>query len=191
MKNRDLFLALGFIIIGFAYRLIPNHPPNATPVAAMALVGGMYLNRRVLAFLAPIVALYLGDLILNNTINRGFFPGQEGMILWNNYMVYSYGAFLLTVLLGIVLLKKSTGMKIIAGGLISSMLFFLVTNFGSWLTLPMYPKTPAGLILCYEAAIPFFRNTLIGNMIFVTLFVGAIELIKNSSFLKLASPVRS
>lgn len=155
MKNRDLFLAFGFILIGFAYRLIPNHPPNATPVAAMALVGGMYLNRKVMAFLVPIIALYLGDLILNNTINRSFFPNIEGTVLWSDYMLYGYGAFLLTVVLGMMLTKKSSGMKIIAGGLISSVLFFVVTNFGSWLTIPTYPKTPAGLLLCYELAVRF------------------------------------
>lgn len=178
MKNRDFILAFVFIIIGFAYRLIPHHPPNFTPVAAMALVGGMYMNRKVLAIMVPFIALYLSDLILNNTINRGFFTEQTGLILWSKYMFYTYGAMLCTVILGMILSNRSAGIKILAGGLVASVLFFLVTNFGSWLTLPMYPKSSAGLLMSYEAAIPFFQYTLIGNLVFVTIFVGSIELTK-------------
>lgn len=171
-------MAFVFIIVGFAYRLIPHHPPNFTPVAAMALVGGIYMNRKALAFMVPFIALFLSDLILNNTINRGFFMEQTGMILWADYMPFTYGAMMATVALGMILTNRSAGIKILAGGLIASVLFFLVTNFGSWLTWPMYPKSPAGLLMSYEAAIPFFQLTLIGNLVFVTIFVGSIELVK-------------
>ena len=179
MKNKDIILAMGCILIGFAYRLIPNHPPNFTPVAAMALVGGMYMNKRLLAFLAPLAALYIGDLILNNTILRSFFTEQTGFILWSEYMTFTYLAILATVAIGILLRHNGVSTKIVAGGLFSSVLFFLVTNFGSFLTLPMYPKTGVGLIACYEAAIPFFRNTLVGNYVFGTIFIGGIELIRS------------
>lgn len=177
MKSHSIILAISLIIIGFIYRLIPGYPPNFTPVAAMALVGGLYINKKWLAFLVPVAALFLSDAILNNTINRVFFEGQSGLILWSSYMFWTYGAFLLTVGLGILMSRSNTVSKILGGTLFSSLLFFLVTNFGSWLD-PMlpYPKSLAGLGSCFAAAIPFFRNTLFGNLVFVTVFVGSIEL---------------
>ncbi len=186
MKNREFLLALVFIAIGFIYRMIPNHPHNFTPVAAMALVGGLYIHRKALAFLVPIAALFMADIILNNTINRAFFAEQEGLIVWADYMLYTYSAILLTVIIGMWIAKKSVGTKILGGALFASVLFFVVTNFGSWLSLPMYPKSPAGLLMSYEAGIPFFQNTLISNLVFVTIFVGSIEWLKQAK----ASPIK-
>ena len=166
--------------------MIPNHPHNFTPVAAMALVGGLYINRKALAFIVPVATLFMADIILNNTINRSFFVGQEGFIIWADYMLYTYSTILLTVVIGMLIAKKSVGTKILGGALFASVLFFLVTNFGSWLTMPMYPKSPAGLLMSYEAGIPFFQNTLISNLVFVTVFVGSIEWLKQSK----VSPIK-
>ena len=181
MRNKDTFLALGCIIIGFAYRLIPGHPSNVTPVATMALVGGMYMSRKWLAFVAPILALYVGDLILNNTILRGFYPEHSGLVLWSDYMAFNILAMAATVGIGFLLMRKATSTKILAGGLAASILFFFVTNFGSWLTMPIYPKTIGGLLSCLGAGIPFFRNTLIGNFVFVIAFIGAIDFWRKSA----------
>jgi len=181
MKSKNLILVLGCILVGFIYRILPGHPFNFTPIAAMAFVGGMYINKRALAFAAPLVALFLSDFILNNTINRTFFPEVNGMVFWSHYMAFTYGAFLLTVVLGILLAKKAVPMKILLGGLGASILFFVISNFGSWLTLPMYPKTAGGLLSAYAAGIPFFKNTLLSNFLFIPLFVGTIEFFKNYS----------
>jgi len=178
MKRKDMFLALTCIIIGFAYRLIPGHPSNITPVAAMALIGGMYISRSLLAFVAPILALYLGDLVLNNTVLRSFYPDHSGLVLWSDYMTFNIMAMIVTVVLGIVLSKSNALGKIIGGGLMSSLAFFVITNFGSWLTTIIYPKTITGLMACFTAGIPFFQNTLMGNFLFLTLFVTAIEMAK-------------
>ena len=176
MSKNKVLIASIFIIIGGIYRLFP-HPSNVSPVAAMALLGGLYLGRNYLAFLVPIAALFASDLILNNTINRGFFPDQTGIILGAKYMIYTYGAYLLTVAFGFLLHHKSAVHKIVAGTLISSILFFLVTNAGTWASGLIYPKTFAGLMASFTAGVPFFRNTLISNAIFITLFVTATEII--------------
>ena len=161
MKRKDLFLALTCIIIGFAYRLIPGHPSNITPVAAMALIGGMYISRRTLAFVAPILALYLGDLVLNNTILRSFFPDHSGLVLWSDYMAFNILAMIATVIIGIILSKSNALSKILGGGITSSVAFFVITNMGAWLTTIIYPKTLTGLLACFTAGIPFFQNTLL------------------------------
>ncbi len=178
MKRKDLFLALTCIIIGFAYRLIPGHPSNITPVAAMALIGGMYISRRTLAFVAPILALYLGDLVLNNTILRSFFPDHSGLVLWSDYMAFNILAMIATVIIGIVLSKSNALSKILGGGITSSVAFFVITNMGAWLTTIIYPKTLTGLLACFTAGIPFFQNTLLSNFLFITLFVTTIEIVR-------------
>jgi len=179
MKNRDIILVVTCIMIGFIYRIIPGTIPNFSPIAAMALVGGLYLKRRHLAFLIPFVALFASDLILNNTIARPFFPNHTGAVFFADYMIWTYLAFALTVVIGMLLFKLKSFSKIMVGGLGASVLFFLLTNFGTWLTSGLYPDNSAGLLLCFEAALPFFRNTLIGNLVFVGIFVGSLEYLIN------------
>ena len=175
MKQRDLLIVVTCILIGFIYRLIPGTPHNFSPIAAMALTGGLYVSRKSLALLIPLVALFASDLILNNTVGRIFFTKHTGFVLFADYMLWSYLAFALTVGLGILLFRQKAISKILVGSLSATILFFVLTNFGTWLTAGIYPKTAAGLILCFEAAIPFLQNTLMSNLLFVGIFVGTIE----------------
>ena len=87
-------------------------------------------------------------------------------------------AFLLTGAFGLVLSNHKTWQKIIYGTLLSSVAFFVITNLGAWLSSPLYPKNFVGLTECFIAAIPFFRNTLLGNLVFITAIVLAIESIR-------------
>jgi hypothetical protein len=148
------------IVAAAASRLLP-HPPNVTPVAALALFGAVHLDRRV-ALVVPLAALLLSDLVL------GFYQG----------MIWVYGSFVLIGLVGFWL-KRHPGIVPAAGAtLVSSVLFFIVTNFGFWTTGLLYPMDGAGLLECYAAAIPFFRNTLIGDAAYVTLLFGASALVR-------------
>ncbi|MBI4057738.1 hypothetical protein HY405_00230 [Candidatus Microgenomates bacterium] len=149
-----------FIIIVFAIllRLAP-HPPNVAPIAAMALFGGVYLNKKY-ALLAPLAALFVSDLVL------GF----------HNTMPFVYGSFLLTGVIGVWLKNHKNIRYIIAGTFFSSLLFFIITNFGVWLVGKLYPKTFSGLLESYILAIPFFRNTLLGDLFYTGLFFGSYEL---------------
>ena len=179
MNKKIRQLALACISIGIIYRLIPGTPHNFTPVAAIALIGGMYLKDIRWAYVTPIVALFVSDLILNNTINRVFFTEQSGLILWADYMYWTYGAILLTVFIGLKVRNTNALTKIGAGTLLASIAFFVITNFGSWLSLPMYTKDLGGLLTCYGAAIPFFKNTITGNLVFISIFVGSIEFLRS------------
>ncbi len=137
-KKKDL-LVLSFILIAVLIRLIP-HVPNVTPVTAMALFGGAFFSNRYAAMALPLIVMLLSDLFL------GF--------SWITIFVYS--AFLLVSLIGLFYNKIS--FKTI---IFSSLSFFIITNFGVWLI--GYPKTWAGLSECYTLALPFFRNSLIGD----------------------------
>jgi len=148
------------LIIAFAVilRLVP-HPPNFAPIAGMALFGGIYYSKKY-ALVIPLIALFISDLFL------GFY----------NMMPFVYGSFLLTGLIGLWLKNHKDLKNILMGTLLSSVLFFLITNFGVWLVGGIYPKNAAGLSECYILAIPFFRNTVFGDLFFTGLFVGSYEL---------------
>ncbi len=142
-----------------ASRLLP-HPPNFTPLAAMALFAGAHFMDRRTALLLPFAALLMSDLILG----------------LHSTMIFVYAAFAITVLMGMWLQKHHSAMSVLAAALASSVVFFLVTNFGSWLSHGMYPHTLEGLLAAYTAGIPFFRNTLLGNLFFTALVFGGFYL---------------
>lgn len=150
------------VFVAAFVRLLP-HPPNFAPIAAMALFGGAYFNKRSLAFIVPLTALFLTDAII------GFY----------SYGWVVYISFALIVLLGIVMLKKVSVKNLILASLTASVSFFVITNFGVWALGTLYPKTPAGLIESYIAAIPFFQNSLIGDLFFVGVMFGVYELVKH------------
>jgi hypothetical protein len=154
-----LIALLSAIAAAAALRLVP-HPPNFSPIDAMALFSGAYLGRRWIAFAAPLAALLLSDLVL------GFYSG----------MLFQYAAVILIVLLGVAALSRVTVARLVVGALASSVLFFAVSNFGVWAASGMYTHTLAGLSACYVAAIPFFQNTVAGDLFYAALLFGGFTL---------------
>jgi hypothetical protein len=154
-----LLAVLSAILLAAALRLVP-HPPNFTPVGAIALFAGAYLGRRGRAFAAPLGALLLSDMVL------GFYPE----------LAFVYLSTAATVAIGWVLMKRKTVIGVGLAAVASALLFFLVTNFGVWLVMDYYPKTLTGLAACYVAAIPFFQNTLAGDLFFSALLFGGFAL---------------
>ncbi|HVI05235.1 MAG TPA: DUF6580 family putative transport protein [Sphingomicrobium sp.] len=154
--NHSRIAALLFAIVGAAIlRLVP-HPPNFTPIDAMALFSGAYLGRRALAFLAPLGALLLSDALL------GFYTGMQ----------FQYLSVALIVVLGWVALSRVSVVRLGLAAVAGSVLFFAITNFGTWLTSGLYPHSLNGLAACYVAAIPFYRNTLAGDLFYAALLFG-------------------
>ena len=158
-NHARLLAVLSAILLAATLRLVP-HPPNFTPIAAMALFGGAMLGRRWLAFAAPLGALLLSDLVL------GFYPE----------LVFVYLSTAAIVAIGWALAGRRSALGVAAGALAASLLFFAVTNFGVWLVMDYYPKTLAGLAACYVAAVPFFQNTLAGDLFFSALLFGGFAL---------------
>lgn len=152
----SFLLAVLLIVFAALSRFIP-HPPNLAPIAAMALFGGVYFDRRY-AFLIPMAAMLISD----------YFIG------FHNVFPFVYGSFILIGFIGIWLRKHKSLGWIVGGSLASSILFFVITNFGVWLS-GGYPQNVAGLVECYVAAIPFFRNTLFGDLLYVGILFGLYE----------------
>jgi hypothetical protein len=184
MKNTRFVAVAALVLIAALSRLLP-HLPNMTAVGAMALFGGAYVTNRVLAFILPLFSLFLSDLILNNVVYAAY---SNGKFVWfYEGAIWVYGAVALTVLIGSTLSKKVNSQSVLVASLACSAAFFLITNFGVWQSGGMYPKTGVGLAACYTAALPFFMNSLIGDLAFAALLFGGFEFAqKRFNALKLA-----
>ncbi len=157
MMNRRLMLVMAIVVSAAFSRLIP-HAPNLTPMTAVALFGGAYIADRKLAFLVPLAALLLSDALI------GFYgPGE---------MLAVYASTALVVGLGIWVQQNKSVLRVGSAAIAGSVLFFLLTNFAVWAFGSIYPKTGAGLFACYVAALPFFRNTLIGDLLYTAVLFG-------------------
>jgi hypothetical protein len=166
-------LALTLILLAAALRIAP-HPWNFTPVGAMALFAGAVIKDRRLAFLFPLVTLFAGDLFI------GF----------HRLIPIVYASFLVNVAIGLWLRDRRTIARISLATLLGAIQFFLVTNFAVWAFENFYPRTATGLAVCYLAGIPFFWNTLSGDVLYVTLLFGGYALAER--FLPLLrEPVRA
>lgn len=161
------------ILSAAIFRLLP-HPPNFSPIAAMALFGGAYLPRRWMGFVAPLGALLLSDMIL------GFYSG----------MAIVYGSVAIIVVMGWLLASKRSPARVGLVTFAGSVLFYLLTNFGVWASGTLYPKTAEGLLACYVAALPFFQNSVAGDLFFAALLFGGFALAERKLPL-LREPARS
>jgi hypothetical protein len=163
IMNPRLLAIIGGILGAAALRLVP-HAPNFSPIDGMALFSGGYLGRRWLAFAAPLGALLLSDLVL------GFYHGQLTV----------YFTVALIVMIGMAALQRRSAVLVALSAIASSLLFFVITNFGVWFSSGFYPHTLAGLTACYVAAIPFFQNTVAGDLFYSAVLFGGFALLERS-----------
>ena len=154
-------LAYALVVFGVITRLIP-HSPNVVPMSALTLFGSVYLPKKL--FFLPLAILLISD----------FFIGFYG-----TDMFYVYGSFLITGLLGLWLRSHKNPLFVIGSALSSSILFFIITNFGVWAPPNnWYTHDFAGLINSYTMALPFFRNSLIGDVGYTIVLFGGYELVQ-------------
>ncbi len=165
-----IWMILIFIIIAGGIRLLLSDIPNIAPIAAIALMGGAYFRNRQLAFLIPLIVMFSTDALLQLAHQLGWreFSGFHAV------MPFVYIGFILIVVIGLFLKNRVKPLPVLGAGILSSIVFFIVSNFGVWMT-GGYPATLDGLIACYVAAIPFFHLTLAGDLFFIGVFFGAIE----------------
>ena len=165
----------GMIALAALSRLLP-HPPNFSPVEAIALFGGAYFAKRHAAVWVPLAAMFLSDLALG-LVNGG--------IYWNYFLSAGYLLVYLCIALSAVLgfgLRGRVGAARVFGySLLGSVLFFLVTNFGAWLGSSTYPQTGAGLVAAYVAGIPFFQWTVLGTLFYSALLFGSFAWLRRRS----------
>ncbi len=147
--------ALSLIAVAGIYRLVP-HPWNAVPMGALALYSGASLPRRW-AWLVPVAAMGLSDLVIDPALGRPWNDPSRWII---------YATFALTTLLGPLARRPKVGPWLLPALSVSaSVLFFLTSNFGAWLSLEMnYPRSLAGLLACYAAGLPYIDKTIVADL---------------------------
>lgn len=170
----------GMILLAALSRLLPL-PPNFAPIEAIALFGGAYFARKQLAFIVPVLAMLLSDLVL-------------GMVRGDTYLAYftnaaylpsllaNYLSIAATVALAFGLRGRVNGARVLGYSLGGSVLFFAVSNFAVWLTafiVPGYPACDISLAACYAAALPFFKNTVMSTLAYSAVLFGAFALLRS------------
>jgi len=165
-KYKYYFFPISLILILSFSRTIP-HPWNFTPILAAGVFSGYYFKNFILSFFIVVASMFIGDLYL------GF----------HNTMFFVYISLSVSVLLG-TLIKNFKFKEILISGLLSSVIFFIITNFGVWAVSGMYEKNFSGLLQSYIMAIPFFHNTLISTLIYLTVLKTLFEIVISKKLIK-------
>lgn len=148
---------LALIVFGVASRFLP-HIWNFTPLTAIALFASAYLGLRYSVFV-------LVGIMLISDIFLGFYQWQT--------MIAVYSSFAVAGIVGVFIDKKKIN-NILVGSIGSSLVFFFVTNWSVWMFGTMYERSLSGLVQSYMMAIPFFRNSLAGDLFYTGLLFGAV-----------------
>lgn len=173
IKNWKWIAAAVLILAAAFSRLLP-HPYNFSPITATALLGGAVMGKKAWAFILPIGALLLSDLCFQ------LFTATPGFYGWGQLI--NYGAFALVVVLGIKALKKITVKRVVFTSMAASALFFVISNFSVWLFaggIAPYTRDGAGLMNTFVLGIPFFGNTLVGDLVYSGILFGAYSLVRH------------
>ena len=172
--KKNIILIIALVAIGIIGRLIP-HPPNFTPIIAIALFASHIFKNKWIVILTPLMAMWISDLVINNYSYAGY---HDSLVIFSPSFLWVYGPIICIALLGTVLIKKLKISNIALSSISGSLIFFLVSNFGVWISgtiyidgvlTTMYAKSLAGLIQCYISAIPYFGNALVGDLVYCTI----------------------
>ena len=177
-SKNNFFFILGIILLASFSRLIP-HYPNFTPVIAIAIFGGKFFNDRSLAVLLPLLILWVSDLILNNFV----FNYYESFIFFYSGFFWQYLPIICITLIGRYSLDKISLLRLLGVSISSSLIFYIVSNFGVFISSSIYTKDLSGLILCYTVALPFFYGTLSSTVIYTFSLFGLKEVLFNKNIL--------
>ena len=156
-----ILLWIGIAILG---RIIP-HPANATPLAALAILSG-YAFYKNWAVLMTLISLCVSDILLGLLQNQPI-SGDWSLFTYSGYMLLAFWAPQRS------LTKKK--MVIWEYVLVSTLIYWIWTNFGTWLTSGMYLHDGYGFFECYLAGVPFLRNALLGTVIYTAIFLPGVN----------------
>jgi len=176
----NVILAVGLIIMAAAARIVNHelHLYNLAPVAAIGLFGGAALKDRRLALVMPLLAMFIGDLYIelfpSNATMRGFYGVEQ---------LFVYGSMLLVTVLGLQI-KQVSAPKVLGYSLAGSLIFFALSNFGSYIT-GMYGYGWNAFTTTYVMALPFFRNTVVSDLAGNVVLFGGFALLQQAFSSKL------
>jgi len=169
----------GMILVAALTRLLPHPVPvpyNFSPVESMALFGGAYFSRRAWAVATPLIAMLVSDLALGLVHGGTYFN-----YFFDASFLPVYACIVLCTLLGFGLRGRVSGGNVLASSLAGSVLFFLLTNFATWLSATPQAGSAcaSGLANCYIAGLPFFQGTVLGTLFFSAVLFGGFALLRS------------
>jgi len=176
-QNTTLLLIVIAMILTAAISRVAFYPITYSPMIAIALFGGAVIKDKKWAFAIPLLAMFLSDFLFEVTgIATGF---------WGWGQLVGYGIFGIITLLGFAI-KKVNISGVVGFSLLSTGLFFLLSNSSVWLldTSLTYPKTAAGFMSCLTAGIPFLKNDILTNLLYSGVFFGGYAYLERYSFNK-------
>ena len=164
MKSNQFIFVTILVIATAISNIIFANIPNFSPIASVALFSGFYFSNKKIALIIPVACMFISD----------YFIG------FHSYMWAVYLSFILIAILG-VYMKKAQPKNIILNALLSSILFFLITNSAVWISGSYYSKDLSGLALCLSMGVPFFKYTLLSSAVFSTILFGGLEIVNKMS----------
>lgn len=173
--NIHFWTVTGIILMVAISRLLP-HLPNFTPVGAVCLFGAAHYSNKKTAYLVPLIAIWISDVLVNNILYAEYF---DGFTWFYSGFAWQYASYVLTVLVGTLLIKKVNIKSVTVGALLATLVFFIMSNLGVWASGNMYPMTAEGLISCFAAALPFLGGTLLGNLLYCAVLFGGFAYAQN------------
>ena len=154
-------------------RILP-HAPNFTPIGAICLFGASHFTKKSYAFFLPIFIIFISDLFINN-----FIFINESFIVFYKGFYWQYISYLLIIILSTFTLKpKISLLNIGLSSFFSSLIFFIISNFGVWYGSGLYSFNLIGLISCYINALPFYYNTLISFLFYSYILIGSFYILQ-------------
>ena len=159
------FRLMPYLLHQFGVAIDPEntvYPWNFSPILPLCIFGAACFSKRSIAYLAPLAIYLAGDLAIwafTGRLDWAFYADQP----------FTYLSVVLVVSCGLIARSQQSWGRIAVAGLGSAVLFFVISNLGTWALGALYPRTWAGLLDCYVMAIPFFRNTLISMAVFLPL----------------------
>jgi hypothetical protein len=180
--NLRFTVITSLILLAAASRLLPIH--NFSPLGAIALFGAAHFAKKWQAIVIPLLATWLSDLFINNVIYARFYP----TFTWfYDGFYWQYASYILIAVVAFFILKKVNVKNVLIGALSSTVIFFVISNFGVWMSSTAYPHTFSGLMACYTAAIPFANGSLTSDLFYAAILFGSFALAqKQLPVLKLA-----
>ncbi len=160
---REQIIGILLVVFGVSLRLLP-HADNFTPVTAIAYFGGVVLSPAI-ALTVPLIVMIASDILIG--------PHDLFLVTW--------GSFFIVSLIGVGIRKNAKWTRVLFGAVGGSVFYFLSTNLAVFFFQNMYPKTWAGLVECFVMAMPFFRNSLLGDLAYTAAFFGLFFMAKSLS----------
>ena len=182
IKLQFSFLITIILLAAFS-RIIP-FMPNFSPLGAIGLFGAAYFDKKWKAILIPIAATWLSDLFINNVIYAQYY---SKFTWFYEGFYWQYGSYILITLISLTIFNNINTSKVLTGVVVSTAIFFIISNFGCWIGSTFYPQNFVGLMTCYAAGIPFLKGTLLGDLFYAGILFGGYYLLQSKvSFFKLS-----